>query len=239
MGKKRQGKNWLFAEHLLDVFSPHINDTDQEVEHELATLIQSQKRLKVFTLRELKDVIKTLNQTKAQGHDLITAKMLKELPQGLINLMYIFNVILRLEYWPRSLKFAQMVMRPKPGKTPMDGSSYLLISLLPIISKVLEKLNLKKINKDLNSYDWIPNHQFGFRQAHSRVQQCHRIKYVINKAMENWQYCTSVFLDVSQAFDKGWHPGLLIKIKRLLPLQYYNLLKSYLSECQFETKFNG
>jgi hypothetical protein len=52
-------------------------------------------------------------------------------------------------------------------------------------------------------------------------------------------YCTAVCLDVSQAFDKLWHPGLLINIKRILPLQYYNLLKSYLSERQFETKFNG
>jgi hypothetical protein len=103
---------------------------------------------------------------------------------------------------------------------------------------VTEKLILKKINKELNPYDWIPNHPFGFRQAHSTVQ-CHRITEVINKAMENRLYYTAVFLDVSQAFDKVWHPGLLIKIKRLLPFQYFNLLKSYLSERQFETKFNG
>jgi hypothetical protein len=94
---------------------------------------------------------------------------------------------------------------------------------------VPENLILKKINKDLNPYDWIPNHQFGFRQAHSTVQQSHRITDVINKAMENRQYCTAVILDVSQAFDKG----LLIKIKRLLPLQYFNLLKLYLNERQF------
>jgi len=32
---------------------------------------------------------------------------------------------------------------------------------------------------------------------------------VINKAMENQQYFTAAFLDVGQAFDKVWHPGLL------------------------------
>jgi hypothetical protein len=104
---------------------------------------------------------------------------------------------------------------------------------------VSEKLIPPKINKDLNPYDWIPNHQYEFRQAHSTVQQFHRITDVINKAMENRQYYTAVFLDVCQAFDKVWHPGLLIKIKSLLPLQYFNLLKSYLSERQFETKFNA
>jgi hypothetical protein len=92
-------------------------------------------------------------------------------------------------------------MIPKPGKNPTGVSFYRPISLLPIISIVPEKLILKKISEDLNPYDWIPNHQFGFRQAHSRVQQCHRITDVINKAMENRQYCTAVFLDVSQAFD--------------------------------------
>jgi hypothetical protein len=65
------------------------------------------------------------------------------------------------------------------------------------------------------------------------------IKDVINKAMENRQYCTAVFLVVSQAFDKVWHPGLLLKIKRLLPLKYFNLLQSYLSGRQFEIQFNG
>ena len=121
----------------------------------------------------------------------------------------------------------------------MDVSSYRPISLLPIISKVLKKLIFKKINKDLNPQDWIPNHQFGFRQAHSTVQQCHRITDVINKTMENQQYCTAAFLDISQAFDTVWHPGLLFKIKRLLPTRYYNLLTSYLNERQFETTFNS
>jgi len=98
-------------------------------------------------------------------------------------------------------------MIPKPGKNPTDVSSYRPISLLPIISKVLEKLILERINKDKNPHDWIPQHQFGFRQAHCKVQQCYRITYTINKALEDQQYCTAVFIDVSQAFDKVWHPN--------------------------------
>jgi hypothetical protein len=62
---------------------------------------------------------------------------------------------------------------------------------------------------------------------------------VINKVMENQQYCAAAFLDVSQSFDKVWHRGLLFKIKRILPSSYFNLLKSYLIERQFETKFSG
>ena len=73
-------------------------------------------------------------------------------------------------------------MLPKPGKNPTDVTSYRPISLLPTISKVLEKLILKRINKELNPQDWIPNHQFGFRQAQSTIQQCHRVADTINKA---------------------------------------------------------
>jgi len=42
----------LFAEHLFEVFSPHNNDQDQEMEQDLATPIQSQGRLNAFTLKE-------------------------------------------------------------------------------------------------------------------------------------------------------------------------------------------
>jgi len=113
------------------------------------------------------------------------------------------------------------------------------LSLLPTISRVLEKLILKRINKESNPQDWIPNHQFGFRQAHSTIQQCHRVADTINKALENHQFCTAAFLDVSQAFDKVWHPGLLFKIKKILSIKYYNLLKSYLQERHYVTKYNN
>jgi hypothetical protein len=143
--KSDKEKAELLAEHLSKVFSPHNNDQDQEVEQDRATHIQSQEHLKSFVLKAIKDEIKMLNQKKAPGFDLITARMLKELPKaGLVNLMYIFSAILRFEYWPKSLKIAQIIMIPKPGKNPMDVSSHRPISLLPTISKILEKLILKK-----------------------------------------------------------------------------------------------
>jgi len=131
--------------------------------------------------------------------------------------MYIFNAILRLEYWPKSLKTAPIIMIHKPGKNPMDVSSYRPISLLPTISKIPEKIILKYINKDLNQQDWIPSHQFGFRQDHSTVQQCHRITDVINKGTENEQYCTAAFVHVSQAFDKYGTQGYYSKSKEFYP----------------------
>jgi hypothetical protein len=111
--------------------------------------------------------------------------------------------------------------------------------LLPIISKLLEKLILNRIKQDDDPNDWIPDHQFGFRQAHSTVQQCHRIANIINQAMENKQYCTAAFLDVSQAFDMVWHSGLLYKIRRVFPIKYFTTLQSYLTDREFEIRINA
>ena len=107
-----------------------------------------------------------------------------------------------------------LLLKPKSGKDPKEVQSYRPISLLPIIAKLLDKLILHRNGHDFSTSDWIPHHQFGFRRAHSTIQQCHRITHTILKALNNKEYWTSVFLDVSQAFDRVWHPGLLYKIKK-------------------------
>ena len=95
------------------------------------------------------------------------------------------------------------------------------------------------IYRDSNLQDWIPSHQFGFRKAHSKIQQCHRITDKINKAFEEHKYCSAVFLDVSQAFDIVWHQDLLYKFKQTLPGGYLNILQSYLSDRYFSVSLNN
>jgi hypothetical protein len=75
--KSEKGEAELFAEYLFEVFSSYNNDQSQGVEQDLATPIQSQERLNAFTLKEIKDELKMLNQKKAPGLDLITDRMLK------------------------------------------------------------------------------------------------------------------------------------------------------------------
>ena len=64
--------------------------------------------------------------------DLITPKMLKELPsKGIVFLAYLFNAILRHQHWPHQVKLAEIILIPKPGKDPKDLKSYCPIRLLP------------------------------------------------------------------------------------------------------------
>jgi hypothetical protein len=62
---------------------------------------------------------------------------------------------------------------------------------------------------------------------------------VINKALDDKHYCSAIFLDVSQAFDKFWHQGLLLKIKQTLPPGYFKLLQSYLQNRKFVATYNN
>ena len=45
-------------------------------------------------------------------------------------------------------------------------------------------------------------------------------------------------MDLTEAFDKVWHIGLLYKLKLKLPYQFFEILRSYLSERYFRIKLN-
>uniref|UniRef100_A0A023F705 Putative reverse transcriptase rna-dependent dna polymerase n=1 Tax=Triatoma infestans TaxID=30076 RepID=A0A023F705_TRIIF len=121
-------------------------------------------------------------------------------------------------------------MIPKPSKPTHLPSSYRPISLLSILGKIFERLLLPRLQESFDGLEIIPNHQFGFRSCHSTIQQAHRVVDTIATSLELKHFCAGVFLDVSQAFDRVWHKGLLWKLKGILPSTYYLILKSYLSD---------
>jgi hypothetical protein len=124
-----------------------------------------------------------------------------------------------LEQW----KVAQIILIFKPGKPSNELTSYRPISL-------------KGSSQWLKNNRLIPNHQFGFRQRHSTIKHAHQIVQRINEALEKKQYCSAAFLDISHTFDKVWHDGLLYKLTRSLPLNYFLIIKSYLHSRHFLVK---
>ncbi|GBP68775.1 Probable RNA-directed DNA polymerase from transposon X-element [Eumeta japonica] len=107
------------------------------------------------------------------------------------------------------------------------------ISLLPIPSKIYESLLLLRILPLVEQHKIIPDHQFGFRRKHATVDQIHRLINEIDKSFESKEYCASVFLDISQAFDRVWHEGLLFKIKSSLPNYICQILESFIQNRRF------
>lgn len=114
-------------------------------------------------------------------------------------------------------------MLPKVGKNPNLVQSYRPISLLSILSKMFEKLLHQKLLLLLPP-NTLPEHQFGFQARHSTTDQLDRVATTILTALEEKKFCAAAFLDVAQAFDRVWHPGLDFKLRQLLPGNICDLL---------------
>lgn len=230
----------LFAEHLSEVFTPNTDSGSSKIDTVLESLSASHQLsppIAKFTKKEVCSVINKLNINKAPGYDLITGKIMKELPEVCITyLTQIYNAILQRKFVPAQWKVAEIILILKPGKTPDKVTSYRPISLLPIASKIMEILIIKRLKPVIANSQLIPSHQFGFREAHGTVEQVHRLVEKINNAFEHKQYCSAAFLDISQAFDRVWHEGLLYKILKTLPTNLYLLIKSYLKQRHFYVK---
>lgn len=50
---------------------------------------------------------------------------------------------------------------------------------------------------------------------------------------ENRRYCSGAFLDITEAFDKVWHQGLLNKLNQF-PAIYYQVLESFITSIIFK-----
>jgi hypothetical protein len=84
------------------------------------------------------------------GYDLITCKILKELPITGIK----YPVLLE-GYFRAQWKVAQVILILKPGKPP-ELKSYWPINLLPIVTKIFEKLCLKSLLKRVEDNGFTP-----------------------------------------------------------------------------------
>lgn len=237
--KDAKDKSELFANHFQEIFKPLPRQTADE--NVMKSFKIDNKSIKLTTIEELKNIIhKDLSPKKAPGYDLITGKIMKKLPEkALKKLLYIINACFRIQYVPLQWKVAEVIVIQKPGKPPNEIASYRPISLLPVMSKVFEKIFVKRLQSIIEQRNLIPKHQFGFRERHSTVEQVHRIIDVAEKSLENKQVCSAVFLDVGQAFDRVWHQGLLYKLHKDLPKEFYKILKSYLTDRHFRVKLEN
>lgn len=235
--KSDKEKADLFADHLAQIFSPNNTISDANIDHFDTENNLQATDIPLIRRKEVMQEIKHMKSKKAPGFDLINAEVLKNLPKKALTLLtFIMNASIKLKRVPSIWKVAEIIMLPKPGKPASDAKSYRPISLLPMLGKLFEKLLLKRIQPIIENLNIIPNHQFGFRKKHSTIDQVHRITDIIEQTLEQNQICSTVFLDVAQAFDKVWHEGLIVKLNRLLPKSYVDILASYLSNRVFRVK---
>ena len=167
-----------------------------------------------FTDSEVFDALSSLDPTKSSGCDGIGSKLIKHCAIALyLPLHHLFSVSLSKQCIPHEWKCHSITPIFKSGDKS-QVINYRPISLLCIVSKVLEHLIFIKISKFITTNNIFYHHQFGFRQHHSTTQQLLIFLSDILSALNNCScsQCDIIYLDFKKAFDSVPHQELLLKL---------------------------
>ena len=157
----------------------------------------------------------TLPSSKSHGYDNISIKMMKICSESVtIVLKIILEESLKKGIFPEIWKKANVVpIHKKEDKTLIKN--YRPISLLPIFGKIFERVIYNSLfNYFLSNKLFTPS-QSGFLPGDSSIAQLLSTIHEIQTAFDNNPTADmrSAFLDISEAFDKVWHDGLIFKLK--------------------------
>ena len=207
-------------------------------------IYHTNQRLSVFdiTTNEILDLLKVLKSNKANGPDEISVSMIKLCGEDLCKpLQLIFKNIIKTGIFPDQWKEANVTPVHKK-KDKQVVSNYRPISLLPIFAKVFEKIVFKNLYNFLIANNLITKNQSGFTPGDSGTNQLLSLIHDIHLAFDD-NSCLevrSIYLDMSKAFDKVWHEGLLHKLKQNgIDGNLLGLLKNYLSNRRQRVVLNG
>ena len=189
------------------------------------------------------DVTKAINNMKtnsATGYDGISYLALKMTSNKTKSCIWdLFNACMTRGIMPKAWKRANLTPIHKKSSLS-DVRNYRPISLLSCLSKVLERLVCDKLRVYLEVNNLITDAQYGFRRGSSTLDQLLDIYDHTMKKMDEKMITKLIFLDVSKAFDKVWHRGLIHKMERLgIRGQLLEFFKDYLSDRQQRVALKG
>ena len=183
-----------------------------------------------------------MDPNKAHGCDGISIRMLKLCATSISKPLHIlFNNSVISECFPNEWKKANVIPVHKKGDKQIINN-YRPVSLLPICSKIFEKIIFNSLFEYLEDNKLLNCNQSGFRSGDSCVHQLLSITHEIYKSFDANPSLEvrGVFLDISKAFDRVWHDGLLYKLKLLgICGRYYNLIQSFLDNRHQSVVVNG
>ena len=190
---------------------------------------------------EIREILLSLkSSSSSSGIDHIPSFLVKKLADILCQpLSLLVNKSLTEGRFPDKLKIAKVIPIFKSGD-PSLLSNYRPVSVLPVFSKVFERVVYKRLLLHLNEFSILYTRQFGFRQKHSTSQAIIQLIDKITEAIDKKEYTLGIFLDLSKAFDTVNHQILLSK------LEYYGIrgcslsfFSSYLQHRKQYTSING
>ena len=117
---------------------------------------------------------------------------------------------------------------------------YRPVSLLPICAKTFERIIYNRIFEYLIENNLITENQSGFKSGDSCINHLLSITHDIYKSLDDGFEVKGVFLDISKAFDKVWHEGLIYKLKQNgISGRLLSIIKDFLDSRKQRVVLNG
>ena len=184
--------------------------------------------------------LNSISDNKSAGPDNVSVKMLKfsfsvvvDIITDMINRMLIEGV------FPKQWKLARVTPIFKGGNKN-DPSNFRPISVVSVLSKILEKHVNLCLQKYLEDNNILHEQQSGFRKGFSCNDAVLRLVSCCNYFKNKGDYVSLMFLDFKKAFDCVDHSLLLLKLRSVgVTGQFHSLLSSFLSDRFQFVKFNG
>ena len=181
------------------------------------------------TRDEILNLMRKVDVSKACGHDGIGNRIIKLCADGFHQSFTDFiNLSFKLATYPSEWKRANVIPLFKKDNRQLK-TNHRPVSLLPSLFKICEKIVFLRIYEYLNDINFFYKYQSGFRPGDATVNQLVHLVHQIYQSLDKGNEVRIVFLDISKAFDKVWHVGLLCKLEALgVRGQLLEWIKSYL-----------
>lgn len=169
-----------------------------------------------FSSSEVCNAIKELKAGKAPGKDGIHPEFLRNLGQKThLWIAEVFHAIYKSGRVPKSWKTANGIALLKPGKPADNPTCYRPISLLSVLSKLMERIILRRISPLIEPA--IPPYQAGFRPNRGCCNQVLSLTSHLEKGFNDKLKSGAAFIDLFAAYDTVWKKGLLWKTDKIIP----------------------
>ena len=182
-----------------------------------------------------------LSVSKATGPGDIPVIVLKNIAPELSPILEkLFNLCIKRKCFPSIWKESSVCPVYKNKGERSDPSNYRPISLLSIISKVFESTINKHLKNYLGTNLLLIDSQYGFRSSRSTADVLTVITDRISRTLDKGFDARAIALDISKAFDKVWHKGLLLKLSSYgVSGHILGIIKSFLSGRSLRVVING